>query len=413
MGVNQSEMTRADEDVSRETSGVVAVSPRAKYRILFVDDEPAILDGLRNALRGQRREWEMVFAVGGQAGLDEVRRANFDVVVTDMRMPGIDGARLLQEVKQLQPQAVRLVLSGQADTATAMKTVFTAHQFLAKPCELERLRAVVQRACRLNDLLSGEELRKLAGDVSMLPSAPGTYVAITEALADPNCSLKDVAAIVERDPALCAKVLQIVNSAFFGLPRTVTSLAQAASYLGTLALRNLALAMETLAATSKQQPTLRPAQLRAFQVNALLAALLGRKWFVDDKRKADDAFVAGMLRNMGHLVLSARGDSQAQAGSQAQLSAYLLGLWGIPHGVLEPVAFFEHPESVEHSQLEVVDVLHLVDAIANEVAPPPFAAANTVCDVERLIQLGGKPEQIEELRTGARDLSAQAQALIK
>src|SRR6187402_706941 len=111
-------------------SGTIpVVSDAHRKRVLFVDDEAAILDGLRAVLRPQRREWDMVFALGGPAGLAEVERSSFDVVVTDMRMPVLDGAELLTRVKQLQPHAVRLVLSGQTDAQTALKSVFTAHQF--------------------------------------------------------------------------------------------------------------------------------------------------------------------------------------------------------------------------------------------------------------------------------------------
>ena len=211
----------------------VALGAR-KQRVLFVDDEAAILEGLRAVLRPQRREWDMVFALGGPAGLQEVENSKFDIVVTDMRMPILDGAALLARVKELQPHAIRLVLSGQTDSQTTMKSVFTAHQFLAKPCDAEKLRNVVKRCCELNELLGGDELKSLCGDVSLLPAAPTTYLAISKALGNPNTGIADVVRIVEREPTLCAKVLQLANSAFFGLPRAVSNVSQAATYLGTL-----------------------------------------------------------------------------------------------------------------------------------------------------------------------------------
>jgi HD-like signal output (HDOD) protein len=391
-----------------------SMSSASKRRVLFVDDESAVLEGLRAVLRQQRREWDMVFAVGGPTGLDEVQRNTFDVVVTDMRMPMVDGAELLRQVKELQPHAVRIVLSGQTDAETALKTVFTAHQFLAKPCDVEKLRAVVKRACELNALVSSDELRSLAGDMSLLPAPPATYLAITRALSNPGCSIADVAGIVEREPALCAKVLQIANSAFFGLPRTVSSVAQATNYLGTLTLRNLALAMETIAEGNRESPRLSDREFLAFRTNALLVGLLGRHWFADDRRRADEAFVAGMLRDMGHLVLRIqRPENPVSATAHGALSAYLLGLWGIPHSVLEPVAFHEQPELVEHDSLEVVDVVHMADRLAAEVCPSPFQPDCAPLDLERLAQLGVPQQRVEQLRADAKQLLTHTKELLK
>lgn len=403
---------RAPNEKPARWSGIIPVA-RAKRRVLFVDDEPAILEGLRLSLRCQRHEWDMVFAEGGQAGLSEIQHGSFDVVVTDMRMPGLSGAELLGYVKEKQPHAVRLVLSGQMDAETAMKTVFTAHQFLAKPCEPDKLRSVLQRACSLNDLVAGEELRALAGDVSMLPTTPHTFLAISEALASPSCSLDHIAHIVEREPALCAKVLQVANSAFFGLPHAVSSVSRAINYLGTLTLRNLVLAMEVGASVGQGRSALPRHELAAFQLNSLLVSLLARDWFRADRRKADDAFVAGMLRDIGHFVLAAQGrERDAAPRDHALVSAYLLGLWGIPHPVLEAVAYHERPERLEHQALELVDVLHLIDRVAGELAPSPFQPEPSALDTQRLARLGVTRERIDLLRVQAAGLLGQARALL-
>jgi len=96
-------------------------------RVLFVDDEPRILEGLRRMLRSQRNEWEMAFAPGGGAALAIMEAAPFDVVVSDMRMPEMDGATLLTQVRNLYPQVVRIVLSGHAELSAALRVVPVAH----------------------------------------------------------------------------------------------------------------------------------------------------------------------------------------------------------------------------------------------------------------------------------------------
>lgn len=407
--VGQSQTTVTDE----HASCTQPITTTVKKRILFVDDDRDILDGLRSVLRQQRREWDVVYTLGGPAAIEEIQRTTFDVIVTDMRMPVVDGAELLRQVKSVQPRAVRIVLSGQTDTETAMKTVFTAHQFLSKPCDVDALRSVVRRACALNDVVCAEDLRSLAGDVSQLPAAPGTYTALTNALSNPTCSIGELASIVERDSALCAKVLQVVNSAFFGLPRRVSSIAQATSYLGTLTLRNLALAMEAVAASKTAGSSLKRDELKAFQVNALFVGLLGRHWFAGDRRKADDAFVAGMLRDMGYLMLASRGALDADNRvCHPQLSAYLLGLWGIPHSVLEPVAFHEEPAAIEHAGLDVVDVVHIADRLAAELAPSPFQETPPALDEQRLEQLGVGAERRDALRRDAQELLVHTRSLL-
>lgn len=354
----------------------------------------------------------MVFALGGPAGKLEIESSKFDVVVTDMRMPIIDGAALLRLVKDVQPQAVRLVLSGQTDPQTALKSVFTAHQFLAKPCDVEKLRSVVKRCCELNELLFADELKSLAGDVSLLPAAPSTYLAINKVVADPSSGISDVTRLIEREPTLCAKVLQVANSAFFGLPRAVTSIHQAATYLGTFALRDLALAMEALAAGRSSRSVVPASSYRAFQVNSLAVAILGRRWYAGDRRKADEAFVAGVLRDMGHLVLATRAETfPGEDAQHAALSAYLLGLWGIPHPVLEAVTHHEDPSRVEHDSLELIDVVHSCDALVSAVAPSPFQAP-PVLDVGRLVLLGVSAPQLDELRGQAAQAVKEAQEML-
>ena len=103
-------------------------------------------------LRPQRHEWEMAFAPGGEAALALMEASPFDVIVSDMRMPGMDGATLLCRVREHYPQMVRIVLSGHTELSTALRVVPVAHQFLAKPCDAEMLRVAVERACHLKAL---------------------------------------------------------------------------------------------------------------------------------------------------------------------------------------------------------------------------------------------------------------------
>ena len=167
-------------------------------------------------LRPQRHEWEVAFAPGGEAALALMEAAPFDVIVSDMRMPGMDGAALLDRVRKVHPQVVRIILSGNTELSTALRVVPIAHQFLAKPCDIKMLRVAVERACHLKALLHDNSIRRTVGGLEGLPSVPRTYHALTLALADPDTSIEKIARIVELDVGISAKILQLVNSAFFG-----------------------------------------------------------------------------------------------------------------------------------------------------------------------------------------------------
>jgi DNA-binding NtrC family response regulator len=114
-------------------------------RILFVDDDQDILAGLRNRLRAQRSRWDMVFVQSGYEALEELELASFDVVVSDMRMPLMDGAELLAQVKDRHPDVARIVLSGDAERDAVQRALPIVHQFLTKPCDGNVLRAAIEQ----------------------------------------------------------------------------------------------------------------------------------------------------------------------------------------------------------------------------------------------------------------------------
>ncbi|MBL8950110.1 MAG: response regulator [Myxococcaceae bacterium] len=113
-------------------------------RVLFVDDEPLILAALKSALRSMRGEWQMTFAEGPVCALEAMAEAPFDVVVTDMRMPGMDGAELLRRVAAQWPKVGRVLLTGYADAAALERARDVAQLMLDKPCTTNALREALE-----------------------------------------------------------------------------------------------------------------------------------------------------------------------------------------------------------------------------------------------------------------------------
>jgi YesN/AraC family two-component response regulator len=114
-------------------------------RILFVDDEPDVLSAFRRIFHRERPVWEMVFASSGEAALEEMRRSPADVVVSDLRMPSMDGADLMQVLRREFPKTMRIVLSGYADSELFERAWPMAHLMLTKPCEHKQLRDAIAR----------------------------------------------------------------------------------------------------------------------------------------------------------------------------------------------------------------------------------------------------------------------------
>jgi len=269
-------------------------------RVLFVDDEPAILLSLRNLLHRERKRWEMVFVGSGAAALDELRKQPFDVVVTDMRMPQMDGAELLRHVQEECPATVRIVLSGHADRESIVRALPALHQLLSKPCDTNTLRGAIERAMDLDARTHDCVIRQMIGRIDKLPSPPAVFDELAAVLASARPSIEDVTAIAERDPATCAKVLQLVNSAYFGRGHATSSIASAVAELGTEQLRYVA----RTAAVFSSSPGLHcpGVSVEVIQEESAKVAQVARSLVTG--HRADEAFAAGLLHDVGQIVLA-------------------------------------------------------------------------------------------------------------
>jgi putative nucleotidyltransferase with HDIG domain len=355
-----------------------------KPAVLFVDDEPQVLDGLRDLLRSHRRELHTEFVSGGAAALERLETEPFDVVVSDMRMPGLDGAQLLERVRDEHPDAIRVILSGQADAEAVLRMVPVAHIALAKPCTGAQLAATIARACAIRALLEDPALRASVHAIGALPSPPTVAQALLAAIDADDLCAADLARIAEGDVALAAKVLQLVNSGFFGIAQQITDLQLALPLLGVDVLRTLA-ARQGAMREFRADPALSAFSLEAFEERSRrvgrLASRLARRG--EDARTAASA---GLLHDVGALVLASRVPERysaalaAAAGEAASLSdaetneigvshatigGYLLALWGLPETVVDAVRHHHAPPGapLPDGPLAVVDAVRIAALI--------------------------------------------------
>jgi HD-like signal output (HDOD) protein len=396
-----------------------------KKRILFVDDEPKILEAVGRMLRIMRNEWDMAFAAGGPEALEMLAVEPFDLVVSDMRMPTMNGLQFLTEVKAKYPNVIRIVLSGYADQLLNMRSVGVAHQYLSKPCEAETLRSLVTRALDLRALLTNEKIKLLISRMSALPSLPSLYAEIVKELQSPDASIRHVGDIIARDPGMTAKMLQLVNSAFFGIRRVVSNPVDAATFLGLETIQSLVLSLHAFA--KFEGCRIPDCSIEQIWSHSMATGVLAKQIMECEnagKAQTAEAFTAGLLHDLGKLVLAfnlpreygevlarsaldgvpLQGAEREVLGStHADVGAYLLGLWGLPDPIIEAVALHHHPSDCAEKVFGPLAAVHVADALESQnpsrrehaapAAQPDLAYLNAV----------GKAARFEDWRASYMD----------
>jgi HD-like signal output (HDOD) protein len=381
-----------------------------KHHILFVDDEAFVLQGLQRMLHSMRNKWDVDFVTSGAAALERMAQAPVDVVVADMRMPGMNGAELLNEVMKRHPQTVRFILSGHADEELIMKCVGITHQYLSKPCDPEALKAAVNRAFAMDASLNNPRLKELVCHIDRLPSVPALYMEMVKQLQDPEVNLGDIAATISRDIAMTAKILKLVNSAFFGLRHAVSSSGEAVAYLGVNTLKTLVLTIHAFAQFEGQRKG--AFSLEQLWSHSLQVAAAARRVAQAERAPAalvEEAFVAGMLHDTGQLVLAANlagqydavieharveqspletAESAAFGTTHAEVGGYLLGLWGLPVPVVEAIALHHQPRLSGTPGFSALTAVHVAESLCQPASGPEAAPPSIAPDLEYLASIG-------------------------
>ncbi|MFA6243297.1 MAG: response regulator [Candidatus Hydrogenedentales bacterium] len=379
--------------------------------ILFVDDESNILEGLQRMLFVLRHEWNMAFATSGAQALELMEKQHFDVVVSDMRMPGMDGAALLSEVKSRYPDTLRFILTGQSDSETVYRSVGDAHQFLTKPCKASLLRECVDKALALKELMSNSALRGMVTQIATLPPVPAVYTQLCAELKNKDSSVADVGRIIECDPAMTAKILQLVNSAFFGMRQHIATVKQAAALLGFDTIKALVLATGLFSYARKGDPSGR-FSIEAIQQHSMLVANYAQvicRGEASLKDMCGEAYTAGLLHDAGMLIMddALRGEyahahdfavtngvtlTDAEQAlfecTHADVGAYLLGIWGLPGSIVEAVAYHHRPSDCVGDDLSLLTAIHAADALAVALHPGQFEYLAAKIDMKYLGKLG-------------------------
>lgn len=346
-------------------------------RVLFVDDDALVLAGLRRGLARERGRWELHFALGADAALQNLAAQQFDVIVTDMRMPGCDGATLLTRVQHDYPDLCRVVLSGECGTVEASAVANTAQAFLTKPCEVETIVETISRLLEVRST-APDCARALVGGISSLPSPPIVLQDLSAELMNSNPDPARVTEIIEHDVAIAAKVLQLANSAFYGLPRRVTAIDTAVHYMGINTIKDLAstaAVFRSFDSDPRSHRVVAAVEARSNQIAEIAVRLAPAPL-----RQA--AHVAALLHDVGLLVLNrhvehgndcptlapdALPEPEAEmrcfGTTHAEVGAYLLSLWGIPEEICDAARTHHDAVIPPGDQLDLRHITHVAVAL--------------------------------------------------
>lgn len=378
-------------------------------KILFVDDDPHILAAIRRSLYSMRKEFDLQFVSSGEEALEVLKDHSFEVIVSDLQLLGMSGVHLFTEIKKIHPYSIRLMLSGSILEELIMNSVGLVHQFMAKPCDPQDLKSILLQSCALHDVINNRNLKQIISGIDTLPSLPKVYEKLRKTMRDPDVPLSKVAEIIEEDMAMSSKVLQLVNSAFFGLFQKVDSPARGVKLLGLETINALVLcvgAFTEITTTSKVIPAEKLCDHSVAVANYAKRIALSQS---NDTKLINDCFIAGLLHDIGKLVfLTKMTDKYEQVFKMAHeqtiplrlaekeiitsphcaVGAYLMGLWGMSGQVIEAIAFHHHLESYPAQEFNPAVAVHVANALYYENHPDEAVGTPQEVNVEYLQALG-------------------------
>lgn len=357
-----------------------------------MDDELKILQALQRMLHQERREWRMDFAGGSVEALQMLESAAYDVIVTDMRMPVMNGAELLDEVRVRYPDTARMALSGHTDREFIFRAISSTHQFMSKPCDPQVLKQTLCECIAGRGLIEDRSIREFVGKTTAVPSLPETYAHFQDSLVWGDGNITRIGAIVASDIGLSVKCLQLVNSAFFGTPCNVCSPEKAALLIGTDALKETYRQPDVASIFPSEM--MQSLNAKRLVEHSLLSSRIARAIAKSEELapQAQEAIaLAGRLHDLGKLMIAGqkareydsypywsgeerrRMEMQVFGACHCKVGAYLLSLWGFEPDIVEAVAWHHAPSKTTYSGSKALTIVHAANVLAltDEDAPDP------------------------------------------
>ncbi len=355
-------------------------------RVLFVTAQSEWRRQIENEFQADRPDWVGQHASDAPEALELLTAAPHMAVVVDAVVA--DGLHLLETVVRQFPAVLRLVRCGVKERASVAKWSRLGVTLIGPDIDASALVGTLLRAERLQGWMSDPAIGSLLAQFRILPARPELYSQVTEELQSPAGSMETVAGFIAQDPIMSAKILQVANSAFFGLPYEICEPAQAVMFLGAERTRSLILLASMFSQLDgKRCPQFSPEKTwnHSLQVGAYARAIAMST--TRDARLAEAAFTAGLLHDVGKLMLAANlpeaysevailqslhqmpwveAERQIIGTTHAEIGACLLGTWGIPLATLESTAWHHSPELTSADEFSPLTAVHASNVFAQE-----------------------------------------------
>lgn len=380
-----------------------------KHQICFVGFSGKELESLQNAASGGTALLECSFCEDGETALVQLTAQPYQAIVANMRLKGMNGAELLREAASCCPRACRIVVGNLADQEFIVNCIGETHQFISAPWQASEIITIVERSLALDSWISNDALRAFVPRLGKLPGLPATYFEVLKRAESPNATVESIGEIIARDPALTARLLQMVNSVACGLEHKVTSPMEAVSILGLEAIKSLVLCLQVFDRTmSRELPGL---SMNALWRESFMVANYAAKIALAQSQNSHlsgDAYTAGLLHRIGQIVVAANlgteygtlleaarekkasvalEEKQRWGVTSDQVGAYLLGVWGLPLPLVEAVALYQNPRAASTREFSVLTAVHVAAVMACEESQRADGEPALKLDLEYLVAL--------------------------
>ena len=383
-----------------------------KKRILIVTSHSRTRRELEAPPLAPEDQWEWIYAADGGKALEILDRGGIDALVAELQLRDQEGSQLLKEVMSRHPRTLRFLLADLGDQQAVWKCVGAAHQFVARPCDISTLQRVMERAFALDIWLPNESVAGLLARLPSLPSPPGLYFQVVRELQSATASLDKVGELIGRDPAMTAKILQLANSAVFGLQEPVTQPANAVLYLGMETTQSLILLAHTYSYFDQFKGL--SFMIEELWQHSMATGQLARRisrveMGVKSASMPEEASTAGMLHDLGKLALVANlpqpyhqarvlararripmweAEREFFGASHAEVGACLLAVWGLPVSIVEAVALHHLPAQLVHSSFCPLTAVHVANVFEHASRPAASDDLMPEVDLEYLKAMG-------------------------
>jgi HD-like signal output (HDOD) protein len=392
----------------------------AENRMLIADVDPKACEEFRQALGDS---WDVVSAASDSAALAQVQKQHFNVVVANYELPQFGGAELLSRVRSIDPEALRFIAANESLKEKVMGDVVSGHQFLAIPFDRNLVKTSLERSLTADYGMSSS-LRELVGRIRTFPTIPSLYLEVVNALQSSNVTTAEIGALIAKDMAMTTKLVQVLNSAYFGLPRTITDPTEAVGILGFETTKSLIMTVKLLSQYDKVKPVYfsidniwrhSTAVARGAKVISLLET--------GSTEASGIAYTGGLMHDLGKVILAANFDTQYHAAhdlarkqnlplwvvekdifgaTHGEIGAYMQGLWGMADEVVRVAAMHHSPQRANDKDFSALTAVHVANALEYEGTLETDGLPLPEVDMEYLQQIGLQ-DRLDVWRDAQRD----------